>query len=60
MPSESKAQARLARMAKHNPGKVYKRNQSILKMKGVDLSEFASTPEKGLPYKKKKRNRKRG
>lgn len=55
MPAVSKAQARLMRLAEHHPGKVYKRNRSILKMSGQQLHEFAATKEKGLPKHKKKR-----
>lgn len=55
MPAKSIAMRRLAGLASHHPEKVYKRNRSILGMKGVALKEFATTKEKGLPYKKKKR-----
>ena len=36
-------------IAKHEPGKLYKRNVGLLKMSKSQLSEYASTPEKGLP-----------
>lgn len=55
MPGESIAQARLARLAEHHPEKVYKKNRSILKMSGTALHDYASTPDKGLSYKKKKK-----
>jgi hypothetical protein len=55
MPAESIAQRKLMGLALHHPEKVKKKNRGILKMSGVALREFASTPEKGLPYKKKKR-----
>ena len=55
MPADSIAMRRLAGLAEHHPEKVYKKNRSILKMSGIELHKFASTPEKGLPYKKKKR-----
>ena len=57
MPSVSVAQRKLTGMAMHNPEKVSKKNKSILKMKNVDLKHFASTPEKGLPYKKGKKGK---
>jgi len=46
-------------LALHNPEKVKKKNRSILGMSGVALKDFASTSEKGLPYKKKKERRSR-
>ena len=55
MPAKSKAQRRLMGLAEHHPEKVWAKNRSVLKMKGVALKEFAETKEKGLPYKKKKR-----
>jgi hypothetical protein len=55
MPAKSIAMGRLARLAENNPEKVYPRNRSILKMKGKSLHDYASTPEKGLPYHKKKK-----
>jgi hypothetical protein len=57
MPAESIAMGRLARLAEHHPEKVYKKNRSILKMSGTALHDYASTPETGLPYKKKKKRR---
>jgi hypothetical protein len=55
MPSKSVSQRRLFGLAEHHPEKVYKKNRSILQMKNVALHDYASTPEKGLPYKKKRR-----
>lgn len=55
MPADSIAKARLARLAEHHPEKVYKKNRGILGMTGVALHDFAKTPDKGLPYKKKKK-----
>lgn len=57
MPADSIAMARLARLAEHHPEKVYKKNRSILQMTGTALHDYASTPDKGLPYKKKKKKR---
>jgi len=59
MPSVSVAQRKLMGLALHYPEKVKKKNQSILKMSGIALRKFASTPETGLPYKKKKERRSR-
>jgi hypothetical protein len=42
-------------IAEHHPSKLYKRNRSVTKMSKGQLSDFASTKEKGLPRKKRKR-----
>ena len=55
MPAISKAQRKLAAMAKHAPEKVSKKNKGVLDMTGKQLSDFASTSEKGLPKKKGKK-----
>ena len=55
MPAKSKVQRRLMSMAKYAPEKISKKNKGVLDMTGKQLSDFASTPEKGLP-KKTKRN----
>jgi hypothetical protein len=57
MPANSIALRRLAGLAEHHPEKVYKKNRSILGMSGIELHKFASGPEKGLPYKTKKKKR---
>ena len=57
MPSVSVSQRRLMALAEHHPAEVYKKNKSILHMKNVALHDYASTPESGLPYKKKKKRR---
>lgn len=44
-------------IAKHAPGKLHKRNRAMLQMTGKQLHEFASTKEKALPKKKKKRKK---
>jgi len=54
-PAVSKSQRKLMGLAKHNPGQVYKKNRDVLQMTGKQLSDFASTPEKGLPKKKGKK-----
>ena len=53
MPSVSKKQQEVMAIAEHAPGKLYKRNRGLLKMSHQDLHDFASTPRKGLPVKKK-------
>ncbi len=49
MPAPSKAMRQASAIAKHHPEKLYKRNRGLLKMSKEDLSDFASTKEKGLP-----------
>ncbi len=55
MPATTKVVRRLTGLALHHPEKVYPRNRSILRMSGTELHKYASTPEKGLPYRKKKK-----
>lgn len=55
MPAISKAQRKLMAMAKHAPEKISKKNKGVLDMTGKQLSDFASTSEKGLPRKKGKK-----
>jgi hypothetical protein len=57
MPSGSKAQQELMAIAEHNPGAVSKKNRGVLSMSKKQLSEFASTPRKGLPQHVKKGKR---
>jgi hypothetical protein len=40
-------------IAKHSPAKLYKRNRSLAKMGRNQLSDFASTSEKGLVKRKR-------
>jgi hypothetical protein len=42
-------------IAEHHPEQLYPENRGVLKMTKGQLSEFATTSEKGLPSKKKKR-----
>lgn len=44
-------------IAEHNPRKLYKRNRGLLGMSQGQLHDFASTKEKGLPYRKKRSER---
>ena len=59
MPARSKAQRRAMAIAEHHPDKLYKRNRGLKKMSKSQLSEFASTKEKGLPKKKRKKKKRR-
>ena len=59
MPSVSESQQKLMGMALHHPGKLYKRNRSVLGMKRSDMREFAETKHKGLPEKIGSKARKR-
>jgi hypothetical protein len=56
IPSKSKAERRLMGLALHNPDKVYPENKGVLKMTKKQLHDFASTKEKGLPEKVKKKH----
>lgn len=55
MPAKSKAQRRAMAIAEHEPGKLYARNKGLKKMGKEELSDWASTKEKGLPKKKGKK-----
>lgn len=46
-------------IAEHRPDELYERNRDLLKMTHLQLHDFASTPEKGLPDVKKKKRRPR-
>lgn len=54
MPAESVKERKAMAIAEHHPEELYKRNRSLLNMTHKQLHEFAATPEKGLPEKKKK------
>ncbi len=55
MPAKSKKQRVAMAIAKHEPGKLYLRNRAMLGMSKEQLSEYASTKEKGLPSKKRRK-----
>jgi hypothetical protein len=55
MPAVSKKQRIAMAIAEHNPKKLYKRNKGLAKMTKGQLHDFATTSEKGLPIKKKRR-----
>lgn len=57
MPAYSKAQRRAMAIAEHNPGALYARNASLKKMSKEQLSDFASTREKGLQMRVLRRRR---
>ncbi len=61
--SVSIAQRKAVAIAEHHPEQLYERNKGLLGMTHAQMHEFASTPEKGLPYKKgeaKKKKPRRG
>jgi len=58
MPAKSKKQRKLMAIAEHAPEKLYKKNRKVARMSKQKLHEYASTPEKKLPMKKKKRGKK--
>lgn len=49
MPAVSRKQRVAVAIAEHEPGKLYKRNRSLLGMTHEQQHDFAATPEKGLP-----------
>jgi hypothetical protein len=59
MPAESKAQRIAMAIAEHHPGELYPENKGLAKMSHKDLHDFASTPEKHLPYHVARHRRKK-
>lgn len=53
MPAVSRAQQEAMAIAEHEPDKLYSKNKGLLKMSHQQLHDFAATPRKGLPAKKK-------
>jgi len=51
MPAVSVKQRRVMAIAEHTPSKLHKKNMGLLKMTKDQLSDFATTTEKGLPKK---------
>jgi hypothetical protein len=51
MPAVSQSQQQAMAIAEHDPSKLKKKNQGLLKMSGQQLHDFASTPTSGLPKK---------
>lgn len=60
MPAVSKKQQETMAIAEHNPGALYSKNKSLLKMSHQQLHDFASTKRKGLPEGALSKARKRG
>jgi len=58
MPSKSKAQRRAMAIVEHHPEKLHKRNRGLLAMTKSQLHDFATTKEKNLPKKKRKKGKK--
>jgi hypothetical protein len=56
MPAHSKAQRRAMAIAEHAPEKLYAKDKGLLKMTKKQLHDFASTKEKRLPEKVKKKH----
>jgi hypothetical protein len=54
MPAVSKAQREAMAIAEHHPSELKGKNKGLLGMSHQQLHDFASTPEKGLPKRKKK------
>jgi len=55
MPAGSEKQRKLMAIAEHHPEQLYSRNRDVLGMTKGQLHDFASTKEKGLPARKRKR-----
>lgn len=53
MPALSIKQRRAMAIAEHHPDKLKARNRGLLKMTHQQLHDFAATPEKKLPEKKR-------
>lgn len=49
MPAVSKSQRRAMAVAEHDPKALFPENKGMAKMSKTQLSDFASTPEQGLP-----------
>jgi hypothetical protein len=54
MPALSIKARRAWAIAEHEPSKLHKANRGMLKVSRKVQHEFADTPEKGLPVKKKR------
>jgi hypothetical protein len=48
MPAVSKKQQMAMAIAEHEPGKLFKKNRSLLKMSHAQLHDFAATKRSGL------------
>jgi hypothetical protein len=56
MPAVSKKQRKAMAIAENAPEKLYAKNKGLLKMSKKQLHDYASTKEKGLPNKVKKKH----
>ena len=55
MPAKSKAARRAAAIAIHAPEQLHAKNRGLARMSLSDLMHLASTPEKGLPRRVRKK-----
>ena len=55
MPAKSKVMRRAMSIALHHPEQLYARNAGLKSMSLKQLAEYASTSEKDLPAKKRKK-----
>ena len=53
MPAVSKKQRIVMAIAEHHPDQLYSKNKGLLEMSKSQLHDYASTPSKGLPEKKR-------
>lgn len=53
MPAVSRDQRTATAIAEHHPDQLYERNKGLASMSHQQLHDFAATPEKNLPKKKK-------
>lgn len=53
MPAVSKKQRIAMAIAEHHPDELYGRNKGLAKMSKSQLHDFAATPTKGLPERKR-------
>jgi hypothetical protein len=51
VPAKSRAQQIATAIAEHHPEKLYERNKGLAQMSKSQLSDFASTSKKNLPYR---------
>jgi hypothetical protein len=54
MPAVSKAQRTVMAIAEHHPDELSAANKGLLSMSKKQLHDFAVTPAKNLPFKKRK------
>jgi hypothetical protein len=53
MPAISKKQRRAMAIAEHHPEQLFAKNKGLLQMSKGQLHDYASTPEKSLPVRKR-------